>query len=71
MYGPVANFANNLAIPIFLGMGAGFLCTFYKSKLLPKINRKNMKDSLGLLGPFFICPILGNIVIAPIIIFCY
>jgi fructose-specific phosphotransferase system IIC component len=71
MYGPVANFANNISIPIFLGMGAGFICTFYKAKLMPKLNRKNLKDSLGILGPFFICPILGTIVVAPVIIFCY
>ena len=71
MFGPVANFANNLAIPIVLGMAAGFVCTLYKSKIMPKINRKNIKDSLGLLGPFFICPILGNFIAAPVIIYCY
>ena len=71
MVGSTAGFANNLAIPVVLGMAAGFFCTLYKAWLQPKINRRNMKDALGLIGPFVICPIIGCFIATPIIIFCY
>ena len=71
MFGSTANFSNNIAIPVFLGMAAGFLCILYKSVLQPKVNSKKMVDALGILGPFFIIPILGCYVATPVIIFCY
>lgn len=67
MFGPVAGFTQNLAIPITLGIGSGFLSVLYTSKLLPKVNAKYQLDSLGVLGPFFIIPIIANFFITPII----
>jgi hypothetical protein len=71
MFGPVAEFTSNLGIPVILGLGAGFLSVLYKTKLMPKINKKKIMDSMGLLGPFLIVPFVGNFLTTPVIIFCY
>jgi hypothetical protein len=71
MFGSTANFASNLAIPIVLGMAAGAVCILYKVKLMPYLNKKKLKDALGFLGPFFICPVLGNFVATPLIVASY
>ncbi len=71
MYGTVAGFSSNISIPVTLGLGSGFLSIIYKSKLLPKLNKKKLIDSLGFLGPFFVAPIIGNYVVAPVVIYCY
>lgn len=71
MFGPVAGFTQNITIPITLGIISGAISTFYKSKLLPIINKKYLLDSMGFLGPFFVIPVLGNFIVAPIIVGVY
>lgn len=71
MFGPVANLSNNLAAPILLGAAAGTLSTLYHIFLLPRVNRRQLKDSLGLLGPFFIVPIVSCYVTTPLALYAY
>ncbi len=71
MFGPVAGFTQNLSIPIILGIGSGFLSVLYTSKILPRVNEKYQLDSLGVLGPFFIIPIIANFFTTPIITYSY
>lgn len=71
MYGPVAGFTQNLAIPIILGIASGTLSTIYKNKVLPIVNKRYLLDSMGFLGPFFVIPILGNFLVTPVIVRIY
>lgn len=71
MFGPVGQLTSNLAIPIVLGLGGGLISVLYKEKALPRINKKKMRDSMGLLGPFLIVPFVGNFISTPVTIFCY
>lgn len=71
MYGPIAGFTQNLAIPITLGIGAGALSTIYKNKILPIVNKRYLIDSMGFLGPFFVVPIIANFLVTPVIVSIY
>ena len=71
MYGTTSYFSDNISIPIALGFTAGLVCAIYKTVFLFKMNRKNMNDGLGMIGPFLICPILGCYVSTPIILYVY
>lgn len=71
MYGPVASYANNLAIPIALGCGGSFIAVLYRSRFLPEINENRIKDSFGLIGGFFFPALTGVVVTSPIIIYMY
>jgi hypothetical protein len=71
MFGPVAGFSSNLAIPITLGLAGGFLCVLYKAKVLPRLNKVKLRDSMGFLGPFLMVPLVGNFVSTPVVIYTY
>lgn len=71
MFGPVAGFTSNLAIPIALGIPGGFLCVIYKAKLMPRFNKTKLRDAIGFLGPFLMVPVIGNYVSTPVVIYIY
>ena len=71
MYGSVASFAVNIAIPITLGIFSGFFSVVYTSKLLAYVNKKHLNDSIGLFGAYSVSAIFGVAMVAPIVIYCY
>lgn len=71
MYGSIATFSTNIAIPITLGIASAFFSVWYNSKLMPFINKKQLNDSLGLFGGYSITAVFGVIMVAPIVIYCY
>jgi len=71
MFGPVASFAVNISVPISLGIISGYFSVLYHSVLMPRINKKYLNDSLGLLGSFSLPALIGVLVIAPIVGYCY
>ena len=68
IFGSIAGYATNIAVPIATGIFSAFLSVFYKSKLMNRLNKSHAYDMLGLFGPFMIVAIFGVIVLAPIVL---
>ena len=69
--GAAAPLITNIGIIIMIGSVTGFLCGIYMRVLHVKINKNNVKDVLGLFGPFCIASIIGSLVVVPSIISVY
>ena len=69
--GAVAPIIYNIGIILMIGSVTGFLCGIYMRLAHVKINKNNVKDVLGLFGPFAISSILGSLVVAPSVISVY
>jgi hypothetical protein len=54
-----------------IGTIAGVLCGFYMRFIHVRINRNNVKDVLGLFGPFAISSIFGSLVVTPALLQLY
>jgi ammonia channel protein AmtB len=68
IFGSVAGYATNIAVPITVGIFSAFISAFYKSKIMPSLNKHHAHDMLGLFGSFLIVAIIGAIAVAPIIL---
>lgn len=69
--GAAAPLITNIGIIIMIGSVTGFLCGIYMRVLHVKINKNNVKDVLGLFGPFCIASIIGSLIVVPSIISVY
>lgn len=63
--GAAAPLIYNIGILIMIGSVTGFLCGIYMRVIHVRINRTNVKDVLGLFGPFCISSLIGSMVIVP------
>lgn len=69
--GAAAPLITNIGIIIMIGSVTGFLCGIYMRVLHVKINKNNVKDVLGLFGPFCIASIIGSLIVVPSVISIY
>lgn len=69
--GAAAPLVYNIGIIIMIGSVTGFLCGIYMRVLHVKINKNNVKDVLGLFGPFCISSLIGSLVIVPSTLIVY
>lgn len=69
--GAAAPLVYNIGIIIMIGSVTGFLCGIYMRVLHVKINKNNVKDVLGLFGPFCISSLIGSLVIVPSALIVY
>ena len=69
--GHVAPIIYNIGILIMIGTVSGILCGFYMRVIHVKINKNNVKDVVGLFGPFAISSLLGSLVVAPALLNVY
>lgn len=63
--GAAAPLIYNIGIIIMIGTVTGMLCGIYMRVLHVKINKNNVKDVLGLFGPFCISALIGSLVVVP------
>lgn len=54
-----------------IGTISGFVSGIYMRALHVKINKNNVKDVLGLFGPFFWSAFLGSFVVTPAVVATY
>lgn len=65
MTGVLAGEYNNIGIASILGFLGGLISGIFNTVVVPKINKRNVIDSQGLLGSIVIVSILGAIAAAP------
>lgn len=68
IFGSVASFASNIAIPIAVGIGSAFISVFWMSKVTKMMNNSHIFDAIGLFGSFFVVGLFGTLLVAPIVI---
>lgn len=71
MFGPVASFVTNISAPIAVGIFSGLVSVFYRQKMMKKLNKKHIYDSLGLFGSVGIVSMFGVIAVSPLVIHTY
>ena len=69
--GSAAPVINNIGILIMIGSVTGFFSGIYMRTIHVRVNRNNVKDVVGLFGPFLIAAFLGSIVVVPAAIATY
>lgn len=69
--GASAPIINNIGIIIMIGVVTGILCGIYMRVIHVKINKNNVKDVLGLFGPFCIASLIGSMVVVPSVLNVY
>lgn len=63
--GSAAPLIVNIGIILMIGSVTGFLCGIYMRVIHVRINVNNVKDVVGLFGPFAIASLLGSLVVTP------
>lgn len=63
--GSAAPLTGNIGILIMIGTVTGLFCGVYMRVIHVKINAKNVVDTLGLFGPFFISSLFGSLIVTP------
>lgn len=63
--GAAAPLIYNIGIVIMIGFVTGIICGIYMRTMHVKINKNNVKDTLGLFGPFTIASIIGSLIVLP------
>jgi len=69
--GGLADIIENIGVSTFLGFIAGVIAGLFLTLVTPRINRKSIIDSQGLLGPILIISFLASFVIHPSILSQY
>lgn len=69
--GAAAPLVYNIGILLMIGGVTGLLSGIYMRVIHVKINKNNVKDVLGLFGPFCIASILGSLVVVPAVLAVY
>lgn len=69
--GSAAPLIANIGILIMIGVVTGIFCGIYMRVIHVKVNNKNVTDTLGLFGPFFISAIFGSFIVTPCILAAY
>lgn len=69
--GSAAPLVYNIGILIMIGSVTGFICGIYMRVIHVKINKNNVKDVLGLFGPFCISSIIGSLIVTPSVLATY
>lgn len=63
--GSASQIMQNIGLVIMIGAIAGLISGIYMRVIHPRINKNQIYDFLGLMGPFFISALIGGLVVAP------
>lgn len=66
-----AGIVENVGVVLMIGSVAGVLTGIYMNTIHKVVNRKYVKDVIGLFGPFFISALIGSVVVVPAVLTYY
>lgn len=69
--GSAAPLIKSIGLVIMIGGIGGLFSGIYMRTLHLKLNRANVRDFMGLFGPFLICSFLGSFVVTPAALAAY